>query len=185
MTVGVKKGILLPEISEKEVARYAGGELPRTEIDSLASPAVCFAELPIIKDGENIKIGGISISSRGLIKNLSGCEKVLLFCATVGASFDREALKYSRLSPSRAVAVSAVGTERVEALCDAFLDWYKEEYSVKFRPRFSPGYGDLPLELQREIFSLLEPEKRIGVTLNDSLLMSPTKSVTAFVGIYE
>lgn len=185
MTVGVKIGISLPEISESEVARYAGGEFPRMEIDSHESPAVCFAELPVSKDGENIKIGSISICSRGLIKNLSGCVRVLLFCATVGASFDREVLKYSRLSPSRAVVVSAVGTERVEALCDAFLDWYKGEYSVKLRPRFSPGYGDLPLELQREIFSLLEPEKKIGVTLNDSLLMSPTKSVTAFVGIYE
>lgn len=185
MTVGVKKGLPLPDLSEKEVARYAGGEFPKIKIDSLASPAVCFAELPVLEEGESIKIGNIFINSKALAKNLSGCVRVLLFCATVGASFDREVLKYSRLSPSRAVVVSAVGTERVEALCDAFLDWYKEEYRVKLRQRFSPGYGDLPLELQREIFSLLEPEKRIGVTLNDSLLMSPTKSVTAFVGIYE
>jgi len=49
--------------------------------------------------------------------------------------------------------------------------------------RFSPGYRDLPLTLQREIFTLLEPSRRIGLSLNASLLMSPSKSVTAIVGI--
>ena len=44
-------------------------------------------------------------------------------------------------------------------------------------------YGDLPLEAQRDVFALLNPEKRIGVTLNDGLLMSPSKSVTAIAGI--
>ena len=53
------------------------------------------------------------------------------------------------------------------------------------RPRFSPGYGDLPLEVQRTLFSLLEPMRHIGLSLTDSLLMSPTKSVTAFVGLTE
>jgi len=51
------------------------------------------------------------------------------------------------------------------------------------KPRFSPGYGDLPLETQREIFDVLDCSRRIGLMLNDSLLMSPTKSVTAFVGV--
>ena len=51
------------------------------------------------------------------------------------------------------------------------------------RPRFSPGYGDLPLDAQKMIFSILSPEKHIGLTLNASLMLSPTKSVTAFVGI--
>ncbi len=51
------------------------------------------------------------------------------------------------------------------------------------RPRFSPGYGDLTLLAQKDIFAVLDCGKRIGLTLNDSLLMSPSKSVTAFVGI--
>ena len=50
------------------------------------------------------------------------------------------------------------------------------------RPRFSPGYGDLPLALQREVFAALDCPRRIGLTLSDSLLMSPTKSVTALIG---
>ena len=51
------------------------------------------------------------------------------------------------------------------------------------QPRFSPGYGAVPLSVQREFFNLLACEKLIGVCLTDTLLMTPTKSVTAFVGM--
>ena len=44
-------------------------------------------------------------------------------------------------------------------------------------------YGDLPLEMQKDIFNVLDCSKRIGLTLNESLLMSPSKSVTAIIGI--
>ena len=50
-------------------------------------------------------------------------------------------------------------------------------------PRFSPGYGDLPLETQRDVFRLLDCERKIGVWLNESLLMTPSKSVTAIFGL--
>jgi hypothetical protein len=79
--------------------------------------------------------------------------------------------------------LQALGSERVEALCDEFCRLMAIESKRELRPRFSPGYGDLPLELQRDIFRLLEPSRRIGVVLNDSLLMSPSKSVTAIIGI--
>ena len=67
--------------------------------------------------------------------------------------------------------------------CDIFNNELKETHVT--RPRFSPGYGDFPLEFQKDIFNLLSPNKRIGLTLNNSLLMSPTKSVTAVVGIVD
>ena len=54
---------------------------------------------------------------------------------------------------------------------------------ARLRPRFSPGYGDLPLEMQKDIFSLLGCPSNVGITLNESLIMSPSKSVTAIVGI--
>ena len=55
--------------------------------------------------------------------------------------------------------------------------------AVFLPPRFSPGYGDLPLSLQRDIFRVLDCPRKIGLTLNESLLMSPSKSVTAIVGL--
>ena len=82
--------------------------------------------------------------------------------------------------------MQAIGAERIEALCDAFCDKLKAEKSEKglfLRPRFSAGYGDLSIELQRDIMRALDCGRKIGVTLNESLLMSPSKSVTAIVGI--
>jgi 5-methyltetrahydrofolate--homocysteine methyltransferase len=61
----------------------------------------------------------------------------------------------------------------------------KEKFTLgeSLRPRFSAGYGDLPLEYQKKIFDLLDPHTQIGLTLNDSYLMSPSKSVTALIGV--
>ena len=106
----------------------------------------------------------------------------------MGLGIDRLINKYGRITPSRAVCLQAIGAERIEALCDEFCKDIAQKYAEscrKLRPRFSPGYGDLPLSLQRDILNLLSSEKRIGLTLNESLLMSPTKSVTAIVGIYK
>ena len=92
-----------------------------------------------------------------------------------------------KVSPSMAVCLQALGAERIEALCDQFCaDMARKQGSTgkSLRPRFSPGYGDFPLEAQKDIFTVLGCDRRIGLTLNNSLIMSPTKSVTAIIGIY-
>jgi len=89
--------------------------------------------------------------------------------------------KYGRISPVRALFFQAIGAERIESLCNAFCKDIKKDLNIT--PRFSPGFGDLPLELQKDIFFALQPHRNIGLTLNESLLMSPSKSVTAIIGI--
>ena len=49
----------------------------------------------------------------------------------------------------------------------------------KLLPRWSPGYGGRPLALSREILARLDASKRIGVSITDSELLVPSKSVTA------
>ena len=106
----------------------------------------------------------------------------MIFAATIGVEIDRLIAKYSRLSPAKAFCCQAIGAERVEELCESVNEKLGAGGEM-LKPRFSPGYGDLPLETQKMIFSLLDCPKRIGVSLGDSLLMSPSKSVTAFAGI--
>ena len=178
-------------ISFREALRYAGGgeasdELIRecvAEAEDSFTYKVCYTELSVSVDGELCDFGLFSVNSRALAKNLGSSKRALLFCATVGVGPDRLIAKYTRTSPSRALMHSALGSERIEALCDAFCLDFAKEQGVKLRPRFSPGYADLPLDIQKNIFSILEPSRRIGVTLGERLLMTPTKSVTAFVGI--
>lgn len=186
-----------PAIDRKEIMRYmatySDGEETQSLIDECLDEVrdalqykLCYAVLPIKINGAEISLPGGVIESNNLAKNLSGCSEAVVFAATIGVGIDRLISKYSRLSPSKALCFQAIGAERVEALCDDFCKKIKEEYKKSgriIRPRFSPGYGDLPLETQKTVFSLLDCPKRIGVTLGDTLLMSPSKSVTAFVGI--
>ena len=58
-----------------------------------------------------------------------------------------------------------------------------EKSGLYLRPRFSPGYGDFPIEFQEPIMRMLDCAKKIGLTMTDSYMMSPTKSVTAIIGI--
>ena len=138
------------------------------------------------KRGELLDLSFAQTTSADLKKMLDGCERILLFAATVGQAPDRMILRHMRLSPYKTLLFQAAGSERVEALCDLFCADMAREYGKKgfgLTPRFSPGYGDLPLSLQREVFAALMPERHLGVTLNESLLMSPSKSVTAIIGL--
>jgi cobalamin-dependent methionine synthase I len=155
--------------------------------ESKLSYKVCFAQYEIKIDSISCDLGFVRTDSRDLSRCLSGCEHILVFAATVGLELDRLILRYGKSEPSLAVALQAIGTERVEAICDAFYSEMKEKYAREgkaLRPRFSAGYGDLALSLQKNVFSALGCECRIGLTLNDSLIMSPSKSVTAIIGIY-
>ena len=176
------------EFNKKEISRYAGNLQDEallseciSEVSSKLVYNVCYQKFPVNKQGNKLYLGFAQTNSADLAKNLDGCDGILLFAATVGIEIDRLIIKYSKFSPVKALIFQAIGAERIEKLCDQFCnDMAKEE---KLKPRFSPGYGDLPLDLQKEIFAALDCGKNIGLTLNDSMLMSPIKSVTAIVGI--
>lgn len=173
-----------PPVCEREILRYAGCREADEGVRALL--AECLTEaLPTLSYTvcfTDVDPTPFTARSDKLFQNLDGCERVVLMAATVGVGIDRLIAKYGRLSPAKALLLQAIGTERVEALCDAFCDALAEETGLIPRSRFSPGYGDLPLSTQREVLTMLEADKRVGVTLNDSFLMSPSKSVTAFVG---
>ena len=136
---------------------------------------LCYDTFPITIDGAHIDFGFTAVESASLAKFLAGADAVILLAATVGAALDRLIARASITSPTRALLYDAIGTERVEALCYAFSD----------APRFSPGYGDLPLAFQREIFRVLDCPKHIGLSLGGSFIMTPSKSVTAIIPIKE
>ncbi len=182
-----------PPIDRGEIVRYAKAQSD-AEFSSFLDDCieksrgvlncnVAFCELKFTIDGNLCDFGSFSINSFALSRNLSEAKKVFLFIASVGHGIDRLIAKYSRTSPLNALLFNAIGTERVEALADSFVGWLEEKNAMKSTPRFSAGYGDLPLMLQKDIFSVLQPERQMGVFLSDSFIMSPSKSVTAFVGL--
>lgn len=186
-----------PMFDMQEILRYCGCGNDGSEFLPLVNECieecrekliykVCYCEFPVNHGNGETDLSFMTTKSKNLEKNLEDCEKIVLFAATVGFEIDRLIAKYGRISPSKALVFQAIGAERIESLCNAFNDDVKSEFmqqNLYTRPRFSPGYGDFPLEAQRDIFRVLDCPRKVGISLNESLLMSPSKSVTAIIGI--
>lgn len=186
--------VSVPPINTAEVLRYSGcakdTSLPLeqciSELKGLTY-RVCYRIFDIKDTPDGIELGFASTESKDLKKCLSCCNQIILFAATIGPAPDRLIRRYSKLSPVKALLIQAIATERIEALCDAFCNYEKDEYEKRgfaLKPRYSPGYGDLPLDIQNDVFKILDCNRQLGIVLNDRLLMMPSKSVTAIIGIY-
>lgn len=179
-------------IDRREVLRYAGCQTETAELGvaldecirlcaNAFSYRVCYSVWTVERFFEVFGKNSQTANAR-----LADCEYVVLFAGTIGLEIDRLIAKYASVAPSKAVLLQGLGAERIESLCDAFCQDISEqaaEKGYKARTRFSAGYGDFSLTAQKEIFLALDCARKIGLTLTDSLLMSPTKSVTAVVGI--
>ena len=191
MNAVLQAAVTPPAVRREEVLRYAGAATAHgetivlmesciAEMEPLWRYAVCYTELPVTVTDGRCDFGAFAVRSASLAAFLAGTTAVWVMAATVGTALDRRIQKYAHTSPSRALMLQALGAERIEALCDAFCAQTAKENGAAAMPRFSPGYGDLPLSVQRDVFAVLDCSRHIGVSLTDGLMMVPTKSVTAF-----
>lgn len=163
-------------------------EMTLKVLDSV-SPKFIYKEYSLECDKDNILIGGnngMNIHSTNLSLNLKGCDRVLLFAATLGTQADTLVRRYEAASMVRAAAAQAICTEVIEAYCNEVIDNIRLSLLEKgyyLRPRFSAGYGDFALSHQTDFFRMLDITKLLGVNLNNELLMIPTKSITAVIGV--
>lgn len=134
-------------------------------------------------DDDKIKFDFGIIESESLKKNLRGCKSAYVFAATVGSEIDRQIKRLSFLSDGTAMIFSCIASSGVECWCNFVNE--KLAQGKKLRPRFSPGYGGVSLEVQKDIFDFLDVSRKIGISLTDALMMVPIKSVTAIIGIVE
>lgn len=136
---------------------------------------------------ENVlSFAGITVHSRNLYKNARGCRRICLFAATIGPACDRLIARAQLTDHADAAIYQAAGAALIESYCDLINRKIIAEQQVQHlycRPRFSPGYGDLPLTLQSDFEKILQMNKKCGIAVNDSLLLSPSKSVTAMIAI--
>ena len=134
------------------------------------------------KEGE-ICLGFMQSESKSLAGNLKNCQTAFAFAATTGAAVQRLIARNALVSPVKGMVTDAIGSAAIEAFCD-YVN--RKVGDVDYlRPRFSPGYGDLPLDCQQILLDSLEAKKHIGLALTESKMLTPVKSVTAIIGLSE
>jgi len=117
---------------------------------------------------------------------LSACKEAYLMAATLGAQSERMILREQAVDPAGALLIDAVLSAAIEAACDQAEEALRKEAKAVgeyLTSRFSPGYGDMPIEQTKEICKALDTPRSIGLTVSRSGVMIPRKSVTALIGI--
>ena len=145
-------------------------------------PSGVYIRVPIEISADGVcDVGFAKTKSLDLAKNLDGCKEAFVFAVTLGIETERYLGALSKISPSEHFICDGYYSALCESACDEAEKVIKQSEICK--PRFSPGYGDLSLSLQKEVLACLEASNRVGITLTESCLMVPQKSVTAIMGI--
>ena len=186
----------LTGIDRNEALRYLGyrgGALPDGAVAAvercerllmdMARPRAVWRQFALTPDG-TLTGTGFRPAGEDIRAHLAGCDRVILMAATLGAEVEALLRRTQVTSLADAVTLDACASAAIENVCDNLCaDIAMELVPLYLTERFSPGYGDLPLSQQGELFRVLDVTRRIGVTLTDSGLMLPQKSVTAILGV--
>lgn len=181
----------------RETARYMGykhGAEPSEEICELVEkaykelckliqPNYIYKEYDFTRTENGIVVEGIEFKSKKMLSHLRNSRSVILFGATLGQGVDALVRKYSVTDIAMTAVVQAVAASMVENLCDIGCEELKKAINGEHRPRFSPGYGDFHISGQEDFFKLLPMNKQLGISLSEGFMMTPTKTVTAFIGV--
>lgn len=182
---------------KEEVLRYLGASRSDTALDGMiaraqeeieraSQPRQTYRLFPADVDDTGVSLRGARLESSTLAAHLKGCREAYLFAFTLGPGVDRVIKRYTVTEMPLVPVLQACAAAWTEALADQAqtqLEAEAKERGLYLRPRYSPGYGDFPLTAQRFLFDALEVTKRTGITLTESCLMLPTKSITAVIGL--
>ncbi len=137
---------------------------------------------------DSVRLSGYALVLTGndISMHLDGCCGVVLLAATLGNNVDMLLRKTQTQDMAKAVILDAMASAAIEQVCDkAEKEIAKKLENKHFTWRFSPGYGDFPIEVQKDFLSALNAQKVIGLCASASGMLTPTKSVTAVIGVHE
>jgi hypothetical protein len=160
-----------------------------SRFDTLVTPLMSYKKKKIesIDKGTIYLENGIELKSPKLSKVMKPCGDAICFIATIGDGVEKEIARLTdegRLFD--AYIFESMGSMAVESMVDAFCKDIEEKYNAQDKGvtlRFSPGYCDWPIVEQKKLFRIIDAA-RINITLTDSCLMHPRKSISGIFGIY-
>jgi hypothetical protein len=187
------------KLDESEILRYLGyrGKQPDAalhelvlscaeELKRVATPRSVFRLFPVTFGEDGVQLGNLTVEGQDLRQHIRGCKEAVLFAATLGIQTDILLERYSHIDMSKAAVLQTASAAMIESYCDEVEKKISEQAAGRgffLRPRYSPGYGDFPIRLQKDILNTLDCPKRIGLSMTESFMLVPTKSVTAVIGL--
>lgn len=188
------------EIDRKEVLRYLGhrnqvideklGELVDEcigELKGIAATKYICRTLSITGRENSISLedGLFELPGKAISGHLSGSGECILMAATLGSEVDKKIRYYEKKNLTKALILDACATAFIEAVCDRICGDIEEDLrsGKHLTFRFSPGYEDLPIDIQKGFLEVLNAGKRIGLTASSTNILLPRKSVTAVIGV--
>jgi len=153
-----------------------------------------FSETEKTDKGISLKGTSIVLSGKAAGNLLKDCSSCMVFCVTIGQEAETLIRKWEVKDIAFAAALDVCASAAVESLCELEEKSIAQKYAkgrgkngadLFLTDRFSPGYEDMPLSLQKDLCGFLDTGRKIGVLLSESALMIPRKSVTAILGLSE
>ncbi len=143
-------------------------------------------EVELDDQSELLMLGGERFQAgRQVISKLKGSEVVALFICTAGGEVGKRIQKLTQEGDTiSAYVADVIGSVLVEEAMDRIhktLFDRMQKQGWKVTNRYSPGYCDWNVSEQQALFRLL-PDNFCGVTLTESMLMLPVKSVSGIIG---
>lgn len=190
----------LNPISKSEAARYMGIKgAPDDTVAALLDeaeriirnrvvPKYVYRETPLCFENSGVRLECMNVPLVGadIRKHLDGCTKAVILAATLSTEADKLIRQAEVKGMAEALAMDCLCSAAIEQVCDRAEEEIFSRNSYPYRTwRFSPGYGDFPIEHQKDFLAALNAQRRIGLTVTESCMLVPTKSVTAIIGISE
>lgn len=192
-----KTNISLNKINKDELYRYIGTpddnvrgiiDECETELIELVKPGFVWKLFEIEFDDSGVRVLGtdIVLTGNSIKKHLDGCNKLAMLAVTLSSEADKLIRKYQISNMAKAVVMDAIASVAVEQVCNIAEEDIKQYLpNMYFTYRFGVGYGDLPLELEKDILEVLQGSKTIGLCATDANILTPLKSVVCVIGISE
>ena len=191
-------------LSKKEVLRYLGyrrkheltPELSKMidelmqEVQECAKARYTYQvfDLAVNLENEEITVIGTDfhIPGNNAYHHLKNAEKIVLYAGTLGLEIERKIRIYEAIELTKGFILDACAVDYIEKVLDLAEVYVSHQYPDYYlNRRFSPGYGDVPLSIQDGFLRVCGADKKLGITLTDTNLMIPRKSVTAFAGLFK
>ncbi len=194
MDSGVKN-IVIEEVDFEEALRYLGygKHMPDEKTKELL--LLCAKQLQETMQGKivyrvfdlyngQVQNCAFSLKGQAIARHLQNCDKIIFLCATLSAGVDLLIRRKQITGMAEAMITDSIASAVIEQVCDKAEEIILKDFpDYEHTTRFGLGYGDFPLSGQKQFLEVLDAQKRVGVCVNSSMMLTPSKSVTCVIGL--